>query len=244
MSTFTRFRFLTSMVLFSLLITSCSFPLPLLSDSQGASGGDEGMFEPIELSSDGDEAGGKGETNNNASSMADFRCPDSPEPYALWFDHTVEYATPGFGSWDISTSGTILLSVAEGLSEGTVQMPFQPGEVVVPGSVNAGFGRGDQTCSFEGEMEVIVNVDGNCDRGVVHLNIVENWGDVDTTMTCCSAGQDCDTFPFQWMLPVVQYEDLQFTPANGYRVNKPFAGGDGQLTWSLQLPVEPVPLTE
>jgi hypothetical protein len=233
----------------ALVTTACNSPLPLLSNpGEGGEGtGGEDTFEPLDLSegagevdsSSADEAG-----DAEADGMQDFQCPDSPDAYALWFDHNVKFDTPAFGTWDIITNGTIILSVAEGLSEGTVHMPFQPGEVIVPGTVYASFGRGDQTCRFEGAMEVIVNIDGYCDRGVVHLNIVENWGDVDTTMTCCSGNQDCDTFPFQWMLPVVQYEDIQFTSANGYQATKPFGGGSGQLTWSLQTPIEPVPIVE
>lgn len=233
-------RLLSLGVILFLLSAACALPLQFLAGGASSEGeDDQNTTESTALPGAG-EADGPG----TDESMAGFSCPNSPEAYELWFDHDVKFDTPGFGSWDVMTSGAIVLSVAQGLSDNTVHMPFQPGEVIVPGTVVANFGRGDQTCNFEGEMEVIVNIDGYCDQAVVHLNVVENWGEVDTSMTCCSAGQDCDTFPFQWMLPVVQYEDLQFNAANGYQVVKPFAGGDGQLTWTLQVPVQPVPIGE
>ncbi|MFP3854529.1 MAG: hypothetical protein ACLFWD_09580 [Anaerolineales bacterium] len=243
-----RIRILIPLLLLSLIAASCNLPIPLLSNPEGSA--EEGSLDLIDLSAgdaqgadNGDQSSDQAQPALGDSSMADFRCPDSPEPYALWFKHAVKYDTPGFGTWDIVSSGMILLSVAEGLTDGTVHMPFSPGQVVVNGTASGNFGRGDKTCSFEAPMEVIVNIDGICDRGVVHLNIVENWGDIDTSISCCS-GEDCDTGPFQWMLPVVQYEDVQFTAANGYQVSKPFGGGGGTLNWSLAAPIEPVPLTE
>jgi hypothetical protein len=232
-------RILAVPALLALTSWSCATPLQLLSNLSGSD-----SSPPVAEPTTSAAGIGQSDSSEGEGAMANFRCPNSPEAYELWFDHSVKFDTPAFGSWDVDTSGSIVLSVAEGLSENSVHMPFQPGEVIVPGTVNANFGRGDQSCSFGGDMEVIVNIDGFCDQGVIHLNIIENWGDVDTTMTCCSAGSDCDTFPFQWMLPVVEYGDVTFSQANSFQVTKPFAGGDGQLRWTLMPPVQPVPLTE
>lgn len=188
------------------------------------------------------DPGGETSGGEDLGDMANFECPSSPEPFEMWFSHEVKFNTGVMGTWNIQTSGGILLSVAEGLSD-QVKMMVLPGEVIVPGSVSAVFTRDNRTCSFEQDIEVISNVSGNCDRGVIKLDIVENWGDVDTEMTCCD-DDGCDPGPFNWMLPVVQFTGVEFTAANGYKVTKPFSGGSGTLTWWIQPSLVPEPISD
>ena len=187
------------------------------------------------VTGDSDPAGDESDQNLDQTyfgeKITNFSCPSSPEVYHLYARYDVKFKTPQFGTWDIKGHGAVLVSLAEGLDEDKNNLVLNPGEVRIPGIVNGNFSRKDKKCSFSSDLDIITSAYGNCDKGVVYLNVVTNFTDVNTTITCCT-GDDCDDGPFFWILPVVTH-DIKLSAANGFTETKEFTGGSGTMTWEL-----------
>lgn len=214
------------------------------SQEQALESGENGALDEIDLSGDSEDgAGDNGDEEGSGEPVDDiltnFTCPESPTPVELWSNYDVKFKTPQFGTWDIFGSGTQVITIAEGITDQAV------GEVNRAsrnyGIVTANFSRDDQKCSFEDEIEIVSSVDGSCQDGVIYLNITTNFSEADTTITCCSDG-DCDSSHFTWLLPVVQFGDVQFSEANGFYAEKEFTGGEGIMTWQISVALPPVPI--
>jgi len=220
-----------------LILTSCSV-LQLAAPSKG---GDEGEFETIDLSGEEPGSGQAADSGENTTGdiLKNFVCPESPETFELWSAYDIKFNTGAVGTWDINGSGAQLISVAEGITDNAAY-GLNPGEVRIPGYVKGEFSRDDKICKFGQDLEIISGVSGNCQDGVIYLNVVTNFSEVNTEMTCCE-GDDCHTGPFFWLLPVTQF-DIKLSEANGFTETKNFAGGEGTLKWELQGVLLPVPI--
>jgi hypothetical protein len=229
---------LTIIICSALIISGCSALQSVgKSGPEVQSGSPEEEFDEIDLSGD------EGESSDQEASADDpltgFTCPESPETFELWSSYDIKFKTPGFGTWDITGSGGQLVSIAEGATDKAAYGLHQ-NEVRIPGFVKAEFSRDDQKCQFEQDLEIISQVSGKCQNGVIMVSIVTNFGEANTPMTCC-VGEDCTTNPFMWLLPVVTYK-IELSEANGFTMEKEFTGGEGYMSWKLQGVMLPVPI--
>jgi hypothetical protein len=98
---------------------------------------------------------------------------------------------------------------------------------------------------------VVVSAEGYCDAGVVYLNITEDWGPTEGTMTC-----DDQAVPFSAPGAAFTHtgasglgeEFLITDDSNGHTSLREFAGGEEYHSWTLSMDlmeeIELVPLVD
>ena len=160
--------------------------------------------------------------------------------YSLTFDHTLTVNAENTSLTHILKQGSIALisefdsgSHDSLLSTANPQtLDFEYMGVLGPCSVDAG-------------GEVTMSAEGYCDDGIVYLTITENWGGTEGTMTC-------DGAPVPFSAPGYSAtnsgasgmgeEFLITDDADGHTLMKPFLGGEGYHSWTLQMDIGLVPL--
>lgn len=104
-------------------------------------------------------------------------------------------------------------------------------------------------CTLSGEGKVSISVTGNCENGVVHLIITENWGEGNGQITCPDSseepapftipglgrmvheGQDGRGETFRLRTNIAEVEGGVYV--GGDMISRPFAMGEGRHTWTL-----------
>jgi len=102
-------------------------------------------------------------------------------------------------------------------------------------------------CSVEAGGTVVVSAEGYCEGGIVYLNITEDWGPTEGTMTCEGQG-----VPFSAPGAAFTHsgasglgeEFLITDDSNGHTVMREFLGGEGYHSWTLSMDVDLVPLVD
>jgi hypothetical protein len=249
-TSFTRYQIRFTLILLlccSLVLGACDSLAgsgQYSSQEQALESGEEGAFDEIDLSGASEDADGDSEGEESSGEPVDdplwlFVCPESPTPVEISSNYDIKFKTPQYGTWDITGQGTQVITIAEGVTDQAVAEVNRASRNY--GTVIANFSRDDQKCSFKDEIEIVSHVDGSCQDSVLSLNITTNFGEADTTITCCSNG-DCDSSRFKWLLPVVQFGDIQFTEDTGFYAEKEFTGGEGIMTWQITVAMPPVPI--
>ncbi len=162
--------------------------------------------------------------------------------YYLSFDHTLTVNEQETSLTHILKDGTIgLLSETNPDDFSVTITTFNPEELSFEYMGVLG------PCSVAAGGTVVVSAEGYCDAGVVYLNITEDWGPAEGTMTCNSQG-----VPFSAPGAAFTHtgasglgeEFLITDDSNGHTTLREFQGGEGYHSWTLTMDVNLVPLVD
>jgi hypothetical protein len=162
--------------------------------------------------------------------------------YVLSFDHTLTVNEQGTSLTHILKQGNIALLSETNPDDFSVtittaspqELSFEAMGVLGP-------------CSVEAGGTVVVSAAGYCEGGIVYLNITEDWGPAEGTMTCEGQG-----VPFSAPGAAFTHsgasglgeEFLITDDSNGHTVMREFLGGEGYHSWTLTMDVDLVPLVD
>jgi len=166
--------------------------------------------------------------------------------YSLSFDHALTVNEQGTSLTHILNQGNIaLLSETNPDDFTTTITTANPQELSYEYMGVLG------PCSVAAGGTVVVSAEGYCDAGVVYLNITEDWGPTEGTMTCDGQG-----VPFSAPGAAFTHsgasgpgeEFLITDDSNGHTVMREFQGGEGYHSWTLSAhlteDIESVPLVD
>lgn len=160
--------------------------------------------------------------------------------YILSFDHTLTVNEQETSLTHILKQGGVALMSEEdsGAHDTTLQ-------TALPQTLDFEYMGVVGPCAVDAAGKVTVSAEGYCEDGIVYLNITESWGNTEGTMTC-----DDEVMPFS--VPGYSFthtgeggggeEFLITDDSSGYTLMKPFLGGEGYHSWTLQMDVDLVPL--
>ena len=160
-------------------------------------------------------------------------CPSEDTTFDLRADHHF-WTDTGMGDWTWEASGTVVIVVdASGKVAGFPESAYpgrQYGEFVAEGSA----------CSFEAPAVIYTSITGTCSKGVLTLELFEDWQMGTYTWVC-----DEDTIQFE--IPPMgsaKHSNLKFqlTESGNYETSIQWGGGSGTKSWRLMGAMEPVPL--
>ncbi|RLD02061.1 MAG: hypothetical protein DRI46_01535 [Chloroflexi bacterium] len=160
--------------------------------------------------------------------------------YSLTFDHTLTVNAANTSLTHILKQGSIALaSEYDSGSHDTLL------HTVNPQTLDFEYMGVVGVCSVDAAGEVTMSAEGFCEDGIVYLTITESWGGTDGTMVC-----DGSSVPFSAPGYTATHsgasgmgeEFLITDDAAGHTLMKPFLGGEGYHSWTLQMDISLVPL--
>jgi hypothetical protein len=160
--------------------------------------------------------------------------------YILTFDHTLTVNAANTSLTHILKQGSIaLVSEFDSGSHDTLLTTVNPQTLGFEYLGVVG------ECSVDAGGEVTMSAEGYCEDGIVYLIITENWGGTEGTMTCDGAlvpfsapGYSATNSGATGM----GEEFLITDDPEGHTLMKPFLGGEGYHSWTLQMDISLVPL--
>ena len=226
------FVLLLMIILGMALISGCD--TQGLGPSDGGSGDGEGegdgAFEPIDLSGDAEEGEEEGEADEGEFYL---NCPGPEESIdfelTLDYDFTVEEPNGKINEWTDNTEG-VMLSV-----QGSTVTQVSPGQLI-QGTITGQIGE----CGIEGETALSLTVNGNCQHGVIHLNITSKYEIYRRTMICNQMNVGTYTEPYL-DAPSISADFIIMSGGDTAGSSIGAGGISGNVTWRLT-PLGPVPI--
>ena len=160
--------------------------------------------------------------------------------YSLSFDHTLTVNAPNTSLTHILNQGSIAL-ISEFNSGGHDSVL----NTANPQTLNFEYMGIVGECSVDAGGEVTMSAEGYCDDGIVYLTITESWGGTEGSMTCDGANVPFSAPGYTATnagASGMGEEFLITDDAAGHTLMKPFLGGEGYHSWTLQMDVSLVPL--
>ena len=160
--------------------------------------------------------------------------------YILSFDHTLTVNAEGTSLTHILKQGSIaLISELDAVVHDTLLT------TALPQTLDFEYMGVLGPCSVDAAGQVTMSAEGYCEDGIVYLTITEDWGSTEGSMTC-------DGAPVPFSAPGytatnagasgMGEEFLITDDAAGHTLMKPFLGGEGYHSWTLQMDIGLVPL--
>ncbi len=160
--------------------------------------------------------------------------------YILSFDHTLTVNAEATSLTHILKQGSIaLVSELDAVVHDTLLT------TVLPQVLNFEYMGVLGDCSVDAAGQVTVSAEGYCEDGIVYLNITESWGEAAGTMVCDGGGVPFSAPGYSYTHTGVTGSGEEFLLTNdaaGYTLMKPFLGGEGYHSWTLEIDIALEPL--